>query len=257
MKITILGSGSFVPSYKRHSSSYLLGLKNERIVFDFGRGAVDSLLRLGVDWTNLDRVFLTHIHLDHVSDLLPFLQIALHAAPELGVRKKDLTIYGPKGFKQFYKYLSKASHELLIPDDLSFKVNLIELGDGQEVQINDTLIKCFKVEHTPKLKSLAYRVEEGDKNLFYSGDINSEPDNFKGMVNADVAILEANRILKPIPVHITITEAAANATKYRVKRLVLTHLSELVLKDYDVESEAKKYFKGEVIVAEDLKEIKI
>jgi len=49
MKLTILGSGTYQPELKRHSSSYLLEIGKQKLAFDFGRGALDQLLRRKVN----------------------------------------------------------------------------------------------------------------------------------------------------------------------------------------------------------------
>ena len=255
MKLTILGSGSYLPSFKRHSACYLLEAGEEKIAFDFGRGAVENLIKLGIDYKNLDRLFVTHLHPDHVADLVSFMQIMLHAAPDFGLRQKDFYLYGPKGFKQFYLYLCQAFPDLITPDKVEFKVIIEEL-DEDEIKINDLTVKSFKVSHYETLNSVAYRFEEDQKSIFYSGDINTDPNNFRGLVGVDLAILESTRSV-PAKGHLSVADAAKIATGYNVRKLVLSHISDLLYENFDILGEAKKYFKNEVIVAEDMMEFEV
>jgi len=47
MKLTILGSGTYFPELNRHFSSYLIQTNGLNLVFDFGRGALDGLIKQG------------------------------------------------------------------------------------------------------------------------------------------------------------------------------------------------------------------
>lgn len=255
MKLTILGSGSYLPSLKRHCSAYLLETEGEKIAFDFGRGAVDQLLKLGVDYKNLDRIFISHTHPDHTSDLIPFIEIMLHAHSDFGLRTKTLYIYGPKGFKQFYKNITKVYYSLEIKPDLSFKVIFKELGDTK-IKLPNLKITSFKVNHNENLNSLAFRIEDEKKSVFYSGDVSTDENNFKGLKNVDLSVIESTRSV-PVKGHLSVAEAAMIASKHGAKKLVLTHISDLLFKNFDILGEAKKYFPGEVIVAQDMMETKI
>ena len=80
MKITVLGSGTAVPDLQRNSAGYLLEEKGHRFLIDFGYGTVHQLLHLGITYHDIDRIFLTHPHPDHMCDLVPFLY-SVAAAP--------------------------------------------------------------------------------------------------------------------------------------------------------------------------------
>ena len=110
MKITILGSGTFEPELKRHCASYLFEIGKEKIVFDFGRGAIDGLLKLKINLFDIGRIFITHFHADHFSELSSLLHW-IYSAPKLGERYKFpiLTIYGPEGLKKRLESLKKVT----------------------------------------------------------------------------------------------------------------------------------------------------
>ena len=73
MKVTIMGSGTMVPSSKRNSAGILI--KNDGILsmVDFGYGTMHNLLKLGLTYHDIDRIYFTHNHPDHMCDLVPFL----------------------------------------------------------------------------------------------------------------------------------------------------------------------------------------
>ena len=73
MKVTILGSGTAVPSLQRNSSGVLIQETEINTLVDFGYGNLRQLLNLGITYRDIDRIFFTHNHPDHMCDLIPFL----------------------------------------------------------------------------------------------------------------------------------------------------------------------------------------
>jgi len=103
MKLTILGSGSAVPRLNRNMSGYLLEIENKKILFDSGPGTIRQLLKLKVDLLDIDYIFYTHLHNDHINDLGAIIWSNNYGT----LRKKALNLYGPKKFKEYCKILIK------------------------------------------------------------------------------------------------------------------------------------------------------
>ncbi len=99
MEITILGSGNYQPLKKdRYFPAYLVKAGKQNLVFDFGRGALGQLLKLGIKYYEIDAIFISHTHADHCSELSSFLHIAL-AEPPIG-KFRNIP------FKVFYCFFS-------------------------------------------------------------------------------------------------------------------------------------------------------
>lgn len=249
MELTILGSGTYQPELKRHCSSYLLKIEKQILVFDFGRGTLDGLLKEKIHYYDIDCVFISHTHPDHFSELASLLHISL-AEPETGkFRKKDLVIYGPAGFK-------KAVNYLLTSDLLGFKpkhkVEIKEIGENDEIVNEDWLIKSYPVRHSLTKKCLAFRIESAGKILAYSGDTEPCLGLINACKNADLAIIEASWPLEMKPQgHMSAESAAKSANEAKVKKLVLSHISPSYLKNFDLRNEAKKFYSKPVIIAKD------
>ena len=77
MNVTILGSGTAVPSLERNSSGALIQEGGANTLIDFGYGTLKQLLCLGITYRDIDRIFFTHNHPDHMCDLIPFLIILM------------------------------------------------------------------------------------------------------------------------------------------------------------------------------------
>ena len=96
MKVTILGSGTAVPSLQRNSAGVLIQENEINTLVDFGYGNLRQLLNLGITYHDIDRIFFTHNHPDHMCDLIPFL---FGSRYQLDARKKDLEIVAGPGFQ--------------------------------------------------------------------------------------------------------------------------------------------------------------
>ena len=66
IKVTLLGTGTPVPAMNRFGPSILIEAGGQKFLFDAGRGAMQRLAQLKVRWQDVEGVFLTHLHSDHV-----------------------------------------------------------------------------------------------------------------------------------------------------------------------------------------------
>ena len=69
LNVTILGSGSPVPSTVRFSQSTLVEAGNDKFLFDLGRGVTIRLGQLGIPFRDITASFITHFHSDHLVGL--------------------------------------------------------------------------------------------------------------------------------------------------------------------------------------------
>ena len=103
MKITVLGCGTAALDERKHESAYLLEHNSKCYLFDSGAGTVYQLLKRGVNVIEIDSIFYTHFHNDHINDLPAIMwSNNTHALP----RTKTLNIYGPNGLKEYIDILS-------------------------------------------------------------------------------------------------------------------------------------------------------
>jgi ribonuclease BN (tRNA processing enzyme) len=208
LKVTLLGTGVGIPQPGRSQSAILV--ETERpLLLDCGAGTLLRLDQAGIDVENLEAVLLTHLHLDHVSDLLALANARyLRQLPELEV-------YGPVGTATWlrtlhsaFPYLEKMEvivHEVLPMDDFSV----------QEFDI-------FAEEARHSVTALAYRLEAEDKVLVYSGD--TEPSQRVAALaeGSDLLIHECS-FPEPFDVTNHSTPKRLGRMIKNVKRVVLTH----------------------------------
>lgn len=245
MKITILGSGTSVPSLQRNSSGILLQHEGRNNLFDFGYGNLRQLLNLGLTYHDVDRIFFTHNHPDHMCDLIIFLfSTRYHLEP----RTKDLPIIAAPGFKEFFDGLMEAFKHWLVPT--TYQVEIIE-QDEETRAYGGLTVTSRKVNHIDL--SRGYRVTDASgKTVAISGDT----DYCEGMIelgkNADLMILECSfpDELK-CDGHLTPRLAARLAKEAACKKLCLTHFYPPCDLE-EIRAICGEIYSGELYLAEDL-----
>ena len=117
MELTFLGTSSGSPSFTRNVSSYALRLTDEIWLFDCGEATQHQLMRSNLRYSKITRIFITHMHGDHIFGL-PGLICALSgaSAEKRRVHGKDpdpLYITGPPGICEFVKAAIACSRTVL------------------------------------------------------------------------------------------------------------------------------------------------
>lgn len=244
MKITILGSGTGWFYLKRNASGILLTHENFHFLLEMGPGILRQILKIGLTPNDLSAIFISHFHLDHISDLFPFLFATKYG---LGyTRKEPFYLLVHRNFEELYKRLQGAFGSWIIPPD--GLMNLILLESGMKVELGPFILEVLKVNHNPE--SLALKVETGTKSLVYSGDTGFCEELIEFSKGVDLLIIEcANSEEISVPIHLGPEEIAEIASKANPKRLLLTHFyphSEKVNL-----SVIQSKYSGEILLAED------
>ena len=249
VKLTVLGSGTCVPHKKRGSSGYLLSTDTGAALFDCGNGAVWKLEKIGVDYLEIDNVFITHFHPDHTSDLIPLLFATRY--PYGKKRVKPLGIWGPEGFSEFVEKLRAPYGNWVRPE----LVEIHEMGKKKQ-EISDLEIKTFKTVHTEN--SVGYVIHALGKKIVYTGDTGYFPGLRKAASEADIFVTEcALPDSEKMAVHMTPSDIAEILRGSGPKKIVLSHLYPS-MDGRDLPEEIKTLSgnsETEIIVAKDLMEI--
>ncbi|MBU1975128.1 MAG: MBL fold metallo-hydrolase [Nanoarchaeota archaeon] len=255
MKVTILGSGTYVPELNKCTASYLIQTEKNNLLFDFGRGCTNQLLKKGIQYYAIDTIFITHMHADHLVELGPFLHIAKSEPSGAEKRTKDLTIYGPKGIIESVQHLEEAYG--IAKRNPKHKVEVIELKPGQSIEGEDWEFTCYEAVHVPTMACLSFRIESGGKAFAFSGDTEYCPGLRECCKDANLAILEASLPAKETyKGHMSGKDAGMVAQQSGVKKLVLTHIGPND-DENERKSEAETAFKGQIFLAEDLMDFEL
>ena len=95
-ELIIVGSGTGIPSLRRGSPGLLLISESSKVLIDSGSGTLRRMLEVGITYRDVDLLLYTHIHPDHISDLVPILFVCKYSDLP---REKDLLCVGGAGFK--------------------------------------------------------------------------------------------------------------------------------------------------------------
>ncbi len=240
-----MGSGTGVPSGRRGAPGYAVLAAGHLVVLDLGAGSLRSLSRQGLDFSRLDILALTHLHPDHVGDLVPFL-FATHYA--LGyTRTEPFTVLAARGMGDFLHRLKVPFGHWVEPPPGLLALRELDPAGPDRADFPGLVIKSAPTQHIPG--SLAYRLEAEGGVLVYSGDTEFSASLVELARGADLLLLECAKPYK-IPGHLTPMEGGRLARQAEVKRLVLTHFYP-PCDEVDVVALAAQEFSGEILRAED------
>ena len=107
IKATLLGTGAPVPSIERFGPSILVEAGGQKLLFDCGRGAGQRLWQLKIPLGQIDALFLTHLHSDHIVGI-PDVWLTGWIPAVYGRRVYPFQIFGPSGTKGMMENLVKA-----------------------------------------------------------------------------------------------------------------------------------------------------
>ncbi|HJS24719.1 MAG TPA: ribonuclease Z [Pyrinomonadaceae bacterium] len=248
MKLTILGSGTSVPHPDRASPSHWLQTQTGTILLDISADAPHRMAQEALDWTNLDAIWISHFHLDHMGGLPAFL-FGTKWAPQTQSRTKPLRIFGPEGLRDIVETISKSSNYGLL--EQRFPVEIVEVKAGANFEIlRGITATTLKTPHTNE--SLALGLKDEDSKLFvYTSDTGFSEDLGPFAKHAALLLMECSfRRNKPVQKHLELADAMRLAYECAAEKLVLTHLYP-EWDNIDLAAEARPLWPGETVEAKD------
>ena len=248
MRLTVLGSGTSVPHPRRSSSAHWLEAGAGTLLLDISAPAVHRMPQEGCDWANLDAVWVSHFHLDHVGGLAPFL-FGTRYAPQTQQREKPLRVYGPRGLERLLRRFDEAADYGLF--EQPFPLEVREVAPRSEFEVFEGLrAETFSTPHTSE--SLAVRLTAADgASLVYTSDT-AYTEALTGFARGvDLFLMECSFFRsKPVKTHLELAEAMKLARLSRPGRVVLAHLYP-EWDGVDIAAEAAKLWDGETVEAVD------
>ncbi|WP_347549702.1 ribonuclease Z [Pseudalkalibacillus hwajinpoensis] len=191
MEITFLGTGAGVPSTKRNVSSAALRLDDGAIwLFDCGEATQHQILSASITLSKITKLFITHLHGDHIFGLPGLLGSRSFQGGET-----EVVVYGPLGIKAFIDSALSLSKTYL-----RYPLRIEEISDGIQIQEEEFKITVALLEHG--IQSYGYRIEEADKsgslNVKKLVELGVQPGPIYQQLKKGKSIeLESGRILHP------------------------------------------------------------
>jgi len=153
VQITFLGTSSGVPTRSRNVSSVALRLpqRAELWLFDCGEGTQHQVLRSDLKVSQLTRIFVTHMHGDHIFGLMGLL-----ASCGLAGNVEHVDIYGPPDLEEYLKACRRYSQT-----HFSYPVKVHTVSPGVVYEDAEYTVSCELLKH--RVPAFGYRVTEKDR----------------------------------------------------------------------------------------------
>lgn len=211
IKVVLLGTGVGPGvNLEQFGASILVEAGGERFLFDCGRGATTRLTQIGVPTGSVTKVFLTHLHSDHIIQL-PDILLTGWAG---GRRVSALEVWGPAGTTTMMDHLVKAfAFDIHLRRDVDEKLSASgirvishEAKEGPVFDERGVKITAFLVDHGPVVPAFGYRIDYGGRSVVLSGDTRVSENLIRFAHGVDVLIHEGidadairNRLDHPNP----------------------------------------------------------
>jgi len=198
MRVILLGTqGGPTFSPQRLGISTLVLAGGEQLLFDAGRGTTTGMVRAAITPADVTKIFLTHLHSDHVISL-PELLISPWASQG---RQVPLRVWGPSGTRAMMQKFSEAlAFDIHVRRDLDEKfsaegvrVLATDIREGVVYQANGVTVTAFLVDHGPVKPAFGYRVDFRGHSVVISGDTAPSENLVKFASGADVLMHELGR----------------------------------------------------------------
>lgn len=197
LKVVLLGTGAGPPmDLQRYGPSTLVEAGGERLLFDCGRDATLRMAQYGIRLGGVSKVFVTHLHSDHVIGI-PDLFLTPWASEE--ARKVRFEVWGPRGTREMMDHMQKAfAFDIRIRRDVDEKyskegitVSSHDIKEGTVFEKNGVMVTAFLVDHGPVKPAFGYRIDYGGHSVALSGDTRFSENLIKFSQGVDVIIHEA------------------------------------------------------------------
>jgi len=242
LNVTLLGTGDPIPRLDRFGPATLVEAGPHRLLFDAGRGAAQRLGQLGIALGDIDVVFITHFHHDHLNGFSDLWLTGWLPNP-FGRRSMPLRVVGPTGTASIMEGLRQAYDpniqirivdEQLPPAGAEFDVSEFS-DDGTVYDQGGVVVRAFAVDHGQYIKpSYGYRIEYEGRSVAISGDTRFDENLIEAARGVDVIIHEVaaareelvefdERMQLIIDHHTTPEEAGIVFDRVHPKLAVYTH----------------------------------
>ncbi|MDQ4149879.1 MAG: MBL fold metallo-hydrolase [Actinomycetota bacterium] len=241
--LIVLGASGTYPKPGGACTGFLLRSGETDVWLDAGPGTFANLQR-HASYRDLRALMISHLHIDHITDVFPF-YYALRYAPD-SPGPTGMEVYAPAGAEAHLEQLVSPTGKDGFGGFLSFTT----VRSGDEIKIGPFHFVFQQTEHP--IETLAMRIEANGRTMGYTADTAPSDEVLELVRGVDLLVAEAS-MQSPGPgraVHMTAEEAGKMAQKAGAAKLVLTHILPSLDPEVSIE-QARRHFGGEVLAAAD------
>jgi ribonuclease BN (tRNA processing enzyme) len=221
MQMQFVGCGDAFGSGGRFNTCFRVIGRNFNVLIDCGASSLVAMNKLAINRNDIEIIFLTHFHGDHVGGVPFFLLEANYVLK----REQALTIVGPPSLKSRFGGIMEVGFPGSKDLQLKFPLRLQEVEIGKRCEIGGLRLTPFHVQHDDRAgPCLGFRFEAEGKVFAYSGDTEWTNSVIDIGHKADLFICEAFSRDKPVPTHMALSLLERHLDQIRPKRLILTHM---------------------------------
>jgi len=244
VRITVLGKSPAWQDADGACSGYLVQGGGRTVLLDCGPG-VFAKLRTRVPYEQVDAVVVSHLHADHVMDLVPFAS-GLRYRPWEGAAPRPV-LHAPPGAREQLAQLCEGGSMSADHIELAFDLRIYD--PAETLTLGGLGVRFQPVPHY--IPANAVELSSGGARFTFGADCGPSEDLARFAAGTDLLMLEAT-LLEPEPPddrgHLTPFEAGEHAERAGAKRLVLTHFAAEAGEDW-VRAEAARAYGGPVDAA--------
>jgi len=274
IKVTLLGTGAPPPIVQRFGPSTLIEAAGQKFLIDAGRGALQRLGQAKVRWQDVDGVFLTHLHSDHVVGFPDLWLTGWLVAPG---RDRPLQVWGPRGTRKMMWHLQQAYEfdiRTRLFDDGAAPEGIVilaeDISEGVVLEKGGLKITAFEVDHKPVKPVFGYRVDYGGRSVVVSGDTRVSQNLIRHAQGVDLLVHEVaspetfqragmrpERAKSVVEHHVTPEQAGGVFAKTKPRLAVYSHIVLPIATEHDLLPPTRTTYSGPVEVGEDLMVIEV
>ncbi len=229
MQLRFVGSGDAFGSGGRNNTCFHVTGDQVNFLIDCGASSLPALKRASIRREAIDLILITHFHGDHFAGL-PFLLLDA----QFSRRTRPLVIAGPQGIERRLTQVMEALFENSSKTAQKFELSVVALSPEETRSFGAVDVTPFPVVHGESGGPfLAYRIEAAGRTIAYSADTEWTDTLIPLARDADLFIAEANTFEKTVKNHLSLKALEAHLDKIKPKRLILTHMSDDMLRRLD------------------------